>query len=66
MTAAEGDIGTSVETEVVFAYEGKTIWQRYNKGQSRQRDNYKCNQISDTLVLKNSRFLIRRFRKIVE
>lgn len=24
----EGEIGTYVETEVVFAYEGKTTWQR--------------------------------------
>lgn len=52
MTATEGKIGTSVETEVVFACEGKTIWQRYNKGQSRQRDNHKGNQISDTLLFK--------------
>lgn len=52
MTITEGEIRTSVETEVVFACEGKTIWQRYNKGQSRQRDDHKGNQISDTLLFK--------------
>lgn len=46
-SATEGEIGTSVETEVIFAYEGETTWQRYNKGQSRHRDNHKCNQISE-------------------
>lgn len=62
MTATEGKIGTSVETEVVFACEGKTIWQRYNKGQSRQRTTIKATK-SQTPCFSNSRFLIEDLTK---